>query len=92
MTDPAFQALVDSFTRKLPVFGGEIRDAIRSGDTAKIKLLAHRLRGTAPSYGFPVIGSIAGELEEALRLEEAISGFRPKAERLAAALLAGDYR
>ncbi len=92
MSDPAFEALVGNFTRKLPLVGGEIRDALASGDLTKVKVLSHRLRGTAPSYGFPMIGNAAGEVEDSLKASAAMSAIQPLVDRFVTTLLEGDYR
>jgi HPt (histidine-containing phosphotransfer) domain-containing protein len=41
--------------------------AARSPDDARaVRVAAHRLRGTAGSYGFPAVGEAAGRIEDAL--------------------------
>jgi HPt (histidine-containing phosphotransfer) domain-containing protein len=70
----------------------------RAGSWEDLRRGAHRLRGSAATYGFPEVGARAGEVEEVLlvaagppsaegraRLETALDGARAQAERAAGA-------
>ncbi len=46
-----------------------IRAALRRGDLAIIKTLAHNMRGTGTSYGFPELSELAMRLENAVKAE-----------------------
>ena len=67
-------ALRDAYARNLPeklaslaaAAHGAVREHPVPGALAQGTLFAHRLCGTAASYGFPALGEAAGRLEEAL--------------------------
>jgi HPt (histidine-containing phosphotransfer) domain-containing protein len=66
--------------------GGDVltlRAAIERGDFETVARLAHNMRGTAPSYGFPDLGSLGARLEAAA-LECRIDEARREVEELAA--------
>ena len=71
----ALSQLRSTYARGLPDKVELITAALRAlerGDSpaepfATASILAHRLRGTAGSYGFPVVGSAAGLIEDELR-------------------------
>jgi DNA-binding response OmpR family regulator len=68
---PGLDDLVREYTETLPQRIGELRDALRLaqrhpetlGDALR---LAHRLRGTAGTYGFEAVSAAAGEIEDSL--------------------------
>ncbi len=66
-------ALREGFADRLRVRIEELELALESaasgehGGRARAELLAHRLSGTAGSYGFPDVGSAAAQLEAVLR-------------------------
>src|SRR5262249_42766569 len=73
----ALAALADlrrAYARMLPNRVGRISSVLRSWrnapDNARVRerarTLAHRLRGTAGSYGFPEVGAIVGRVEDAI--------------------------
>jgi len=51
-----------------------IQERLDAGDPAEAKALAHKVRGTAGSYGYAHVGEAAGRLEDALELGEANVG------------------
>ena len=57
------------YARDLPARVAELREAHARGAAGAADLCegAHRLRGTAGSYGFAEISALAGRLEDALR-------------------------
>jgi CheY-like chemotaxis protein len=74
--------LVDLVTRALATRGSAHEDV---ASTRELVALAHRLRGTAGSYGFGEIGELAGELEDAVT-KGTLSDAWPHAEARLAAL------
>ena len=58
--------LVEFFISELQSRVGAMRDACQSGDAARLRGLAHQLKGAAGGYGFPSITQSAAELESAL--------------------------
>lgn len=42
-----------------------LSDAVERGDDQAAARVGHRLKGAAPSYGFPELGSLGAELETA---------------------------
>jgi HPt (histidine-containing phosphotransfer) domain-containing protein len=74
MIRAAFAELHDEFASVLPGRIEVVAAAIRTADAARgdealrdeARSAAHRLRGSAGSYGFPAISATAGRIEEAL--------------------------
>lgn len=70
--DDPFHELAQEYLLALPERAAEIRDAARRGQhgdaqaLAEARNLAHRLRGTAGSFGMPEVGRLAGAIEDAL--------------------------
>ncbi|MGC4122499.1 MAG: response regulator [Myxococcales bacterium] len=72
--EAALRALSADYARGLPAKGRELSESVRSlrldasdpTSRSKAQTLAHRLRGTAGSYGFHAIGEAAGAIEDAL--------------------------
>ncbi len=92
MSDPAFAALVASYTRKLPLIGRDVQAALEAGDLAQVAIFAHRLRGTAVSYGFPELGGVAAAVEDAIRAQQPADAVRALVETLVAALSKEQYQ
>ncbi len=92
MIDPEFAALVANYTRKLPLLGREVQAALDAGDLAKVAVFAHRLRGTAVSYGFPDLGAKAGAVEDAIRGEQPTEALHALATTLVEALSQEQFR
>ena len=57
--------LIGFFISELPERIEALRQASNARDVEDIQRIAHQLKGAAPSYGFPAIGSAASELEHA---------------------------
>jgi PAS domain S-box-containing protein len=57
--------LLHQFIARLPGRLEEIKSAIASSDGEKVLLLAHRLKGSAGLYGFPVLADLGAALEDA---------------------------
>ncbi len=71
----ALAALYRDYAKSLPRRVRRIGDALRASRRApgdarsleKARTLAHRLRGTAGSYGFEAVSAAAGRVEDAIR-------------------------
>ena len=63
----AFASLVEDYVRGLPETSEQIRTAAARQAWETVRVLAHRLRGSAASYGFEQIGSLAAQVELAIR-------------------------
>jgi HPt (histidine-containing phosphotransfer) domain-containing protein len=64
--NPEDAELIDFFVEALPERVQSLQDAAGADDIQSIKRLAHQLKGSAPSYGFPKIGTAAQELEKSV--------------------------
>jgi diguanylate cyclase (GGDEF)-like protein len=72
--EQALRALSADYARGLPAKGRELAEAVRNlrhdpadqPSRAAAQMLAHRMRGTAGSYGFFAVGEAAGTIEDAL--------------------------
>lgn len=58
-------ALISYFVSELPKRIQTLREATDARDLENIQRIAHQLKGAAPSFGFPAIGSAARDLENA---------------------------
>lgn len=65
--DPEMKELIELFLSELPQRIESINAAFRDGDAATLTRLTHQLRGASAGYGFPTLGSAAGEIEDRLR-------------------------
>lgn len=68
--DPSFYELVQEFVESLPVRLNEIRAAYEQQDFATLKTLAHRLKGSGGSFGYPQITQVAAEMERAFKQQQ----------------------
>jgi diguanylate cyclase (GGDEF)-like protein len=73
------EVLVNEFTQRLSQKVAEIQEALRAARTeptraTDARVLAHKLRGSAGSYGYPAVSEAAGVLEDLL--DSALSGGR----------------
>jgi HPt (histidine-containing phosphotransfer) domain-containing protein len=83
---PEFAALLEAYVRYLSGVEVQLQDAVRAGNWDDVRRLAHRLRGTGASYGFPQITELAAECERAISRD--VGEATNLAERLAAVLRA----
>ncbi len=67
--DPEFQQLSESFADTLKYYATRLKDAKNKQNWKEMQSLAHKLKGTAGSFGFPKIGTIAAALEKQLKVE-----------------------
>lgn len=61
--DPDMSELVELFVQDLPRRVEELESVARAGDWESVRRVAHQLKGASGGYGFPSVGSCAGELE-----------------------------
>jgi HPt (histidine-containing phosphotransfer) domain-containing protein len=61
--DPEMGELVEWFVEELPGRISSLSDAMRAHDLARLRTLAHQLKGAAGGYGFDQIGRAAGVVE-----------------------------
>jgi signal transduction histidine kinase/CheY-like chemotaxis protein len=86
LADETMRDLVATFAAQLPRREAEFAAAFAAGDLAAARGIAHNLRGTAESYGFPEVTARATEVDESLRRGDVASVARPAVESLRAAL------
>mgnify|MGYP001550788664 CR=1 FL=1 len=79
--DPEFQQLTQSFADTLKYYATRLEDAKNKRHWDEMQSLAHKLKGTAGSFGFPKIGTIAAALEKQLKVENGDSAI-PLADEL----------
>ena len=74
INDPEDAELIEYFLGELPDRVDAINTAASGDDLDQLKRIAHQLKGSAPSFGFPAIGSAAGQLEGRIRdLDDSVS-------------------
>ncbi|ULA58778.1 MAG: hypothetical protein LZF60_80171 [Nitrospira sp.] len=86
-------ALIDEeIARRRPLFLdnrrqdlGRMQDAIERGDFEFIRIMGHRIKGLAGSYGLPDIGLAGAQLEQAAR-DQDLAAMRRTIDQLAARL------
>jgi CheY-like chemotaxis protein/nitrogen-specific signal transduction histidine kinase/HPt (histidine-containing phosphotransfer) domain-containing protein len=64
---PRFRGLVERYVASFPELVQELRARASAGQLDEVRTLAHRLRGTAASYGFAALAEAAGRCEDAIR-------------------------
>jgi HPt (histidine-containing phosphotransfer) domain-containing protein len=62
-SDPEMRDIVTLFIDDLPRRAESLRSALLAGDRARLRMLAHQLRGSAGGYGFPALGNAAANVE-----------------------------
>ncbi len=73
INDPEDAELIEYFLGELPDRVQAIATAVSSNDIDELKRITHQLKGAAPGFGFPAIGSAAGEIEGQIRdLDETV--------------------
>lgn len=74
INDPEDAELIEYFLGELPNRVEAINSAATNEDLEQLKTIAHQLKGSAPNFGFPAIGSAAALLECDIRaLDESVS-------------------
>lgn len=66
-SEPALAKLLEEYVAHFPSAAAEIEEASDRRDAKTVGQIAHRLRGTATSYGFSEIGEAASCCEDAIR-------------------------
>ncbi len=88
MDDPDFRMIVEMFIARLAEQMDEMREAFQQSDFQKISDLAHTLKGSGGSAGFPVFTEPAKELEvladgrKTAEIKTAIAAFERIQQRL----------
>jgi HPt (histidine-containing phosphotransfer) domain-containing protein len=65
------QELIDMFVQGLPDYLSRLQQAEAEQDLSALQDLAHQLKGSAASFGFPQITDKAKVLEKALKTRQA---------------------
>lgn len=63
--DAEFARLKAGYLQRLPAIARHVQGAAASDDRSEVKRIAHRLKGSAGSYGCPEISEAAGLVEAA---------------------------
>ncbi len=79
---PAALGLLGDFVARRDGDVVTLRAAMDRGDYETIVRLAHNMRGTAPSYGFPDLGAL-GERLEAAAIDGRVDDIRREVDGLA---------
>lgn len=66
--DPEFESIRQRFLSSLPGLLDEIEHSRQAGDMQRLEAVAHQLKGLGSSFGFPHITSVAGEINDKLRM------------------------
>ncbi len=70
LDDPVMRTLVISFLEGLTPMIVSIETAKKEGDWNTLKDLAHQLKGSAGSFGYPDLTKRAGEFEESIKYDD----------------------
>jgi HPt (histidine-containing phosphotransfer) domain-containing protein len=65
--DPDLAELVAMFVEEMPERVANLGGALEARDWERLGRFAHRLKGSAGSYGFPAVGRGAARVEDAIR-------------------------
>ncbi len=79
---PRFGPLLEEYLKNLSTVAKELKAHQSKRESEAISAITHRLRGTAPNYGYPQIGRAAGQIEDALRQDATLESIRPEVDRL----------
>jgi HPt (histidine-containing phosphotransfer) domain-containing protein len=92
--DPDLQDVIDKFIAAMPGLVEAMRQALDHGDHDRLRQLAHQLKGTGGSYGYPALTDVGKRLEDAAGtcdIEGATLALNELAE-LAQSVVAGQRR
>lgn len=67
MPDPELRELIAEFVAELPERFAALEKAAAGQDWQEVRRLAHQLKGSGGSYGFPEITAAAAKVEDAAR-------------------------
>jgi len=68
--DPDLADIIDQFTAALPGHVEVMRRAVGHGDHDRLQRLAHQLKGTGGSYGYPALSDLGRRLEDAAKASD----------------------
>jgi len=80
--DDELHEILGPYVRGLPARAAAIRSALDHGDLATVRYLAHQLKGSAGSYGFPSITAAATAVDRAVLAGENPGKIRGRVEEL----------
>ncbi len=69
--DADLREIVEEFVAGLPSRLEEIREAYGRLDWQHLMVLSHRLKGASGSYGYPDLSTLAANMEQAFRAQQA---------------------
>lgn len=75
--------LVEMFISELPDRVDAMQQSIQASDLNRLRVLAHQLKGSAGSYGFPTIGDVARDVESAVKQEKQLTDIKSAVDELA---------
>ena len=81
-----FRPLLESYLESLEASLSNLNEFIGAQDWSSVQSLAHRLRGTGTSHGFPMITEAAGECEDLIRNDSPVDEVQLSAEVLSRVL------
>lgn len=67
--DNAMSELVAQFLQGLPDYVNQLHCALQDEDRSQIESLCHQLKGSAPLYGYPILGNVAKQTESDILTE-----------------------
>lgn len=76
LVPPEILDLVPAYLQQCRSDISRLRSLLSSNDYSRIATLAHNMKGTAPSYGFPVIGRLASRLERQAQANDQAAALR----------------
>ena len=72
LEDPEFKAIVNRFLERLPNKMAEMAKAREESNWTRLQSLAHELKGTGGSFGYPQLSKFATQLEQCLKQNDII--------------------
>ncbi|MCA9245166.1 MAG: Hpt domain-containing protein [Phycisphaerales bacterium] len=79
--DPSMKDLVEDFVAGLPDTIANLRSAAEALNWEELRMLAHRLKGSGGSYGYPQISEVAALMEQHFR-KQTVDDFADCARQL----------
>jgi PAS domain S-box-containing protein len=88
---PAIAKILGVFTDSLPGMLADMRSALEGSDSIMLTSLAHQLKGSGGGYGYPILTTVAAQLEQAAADDdwEIAGALVAKLESLCAAVIRG---
>ncbi len=68
--DPDLSDIIDQFVDKLLEYAQTMRRLLQHGDHDELQSLAHQIKGTGGSYGYPKLSEMAADLERAAKARD----------------------